>query len=259
MQDEIKKRIEKLQEIKKEITAIEKKIATTQTDFKKKVYTEKMAFEKRMSIEKSNYEHLLTLSEIEKIELSNEARSIGKDIVSIRLGDLIEELAYLKEIKTSEVSVIIDPIIFFSGNYSIRQMSKLINTIYYDYIINLVVELSGNYKKDNSMITLFNYLIRLNAKFSDIESDGKTLMEHCTAKGIYDARAREYRTELYVDRNINDIVLNIPLSYLVRETDSSWYPVDLITQAIINCRGKGYQEETSKKKVKSLSNDEISK
>ena len=113
MQDEIKKRIEKLQEIKKEITAIEKKIATTQTDFKKKVYTEKMAFEKRMSIEKSNYEHLLTLSEIEKIELSNEARSIGKDIVSIRLGDLIEELAYLKEIKTSEVSVIIDPIIFF--------------------------------------------------------------------------------------------------------------------------------------------------
>ena len=103
-------------------------------------------------------------------------------------------------------------------------------------------------------MTLFTYLIRLNAKFTDVQSDGKTLLEHCTAKVIYDARAREYRTDLYIDRNINDLILNIPLSYLVRESENNWYPADLMRQAVINCEEKSKEKEATKNRSKKLTN-----
>lgn len=262
MNDDLRKRIEELQERKAEITSIERKREETRVDFRKKIFNERMAFEKRMSVEKDNYERSLVILDADRTKLFNEVRSLGKDLVSIKMGDLIEELAFLKDIDVSNISVVIDPIISFSGNYSMKQVSELINTIYYDYIINLVVELTGNCETNSSMMTLFTYLIRLNAKFTDVQSDGRTLLEHCTAKVIYDARAREYRTDLYIDRNINDLILNIPLSYLVRESESNWYPADLMRQAVINCVERNNKEEVSKdiskKRVRTLS-EEINK
>lgn len=258
MNDDLRKRIEELQERKAKITAIERKREETRVDFRKKVFNERMAFEKRMSAEKDNYEQSLVLLDTDRTKLFNEVRALGKDIVSIKMGDLIEALAFLKDIDVSNINVIVDPIISFSGNYSMKQASELINTIYYDYITNLVVELTCDCKINSSMMMLFTYLIRLNAKFTDVQSDGKTLLEYCTAKVIYDARAREYRTDLYIDRNINDLILNIPLSYLVRESENNWYPADLMRQAVINCVERSQEKDVFKKRSRKLS-DETSK
>ena len=43
------------------------------------------------------------------------------------------------------------------------------------------------------------------------------------------------------------------MSYLVRESESNWYPADLMTQAITNCVEKSQEKDVSKDDVKKRS------
>lgn len=87
----------------------------------------------------------------------------------------------------------------------------------------------------DSLTKIFTYLMRLNSKFTDMQPDGRTLLEHCKAVYVYDGRGCSSSTNLIVCENIPGLKVVMPLSYLAREDDTEWYPNDLMRQAIINC------------------------
>ena len=87
----------------------------------------------------------------------------------VRLGDLIEELARLRCIDDTYIRVNIKPIISFDGLHYIDEITKLINTVYYDFTATLEITLACSWcTKDCAGITsisrIFSYLIRTNSK-----------------------------------------------------------------------------------------------
>lgn len=181
------------------------------------------------------------------------------ETVPVRLGDLIEELARLRCIDDTYIRVNIKPIISFDGLHYIDEITKLINTVYYDFTATLEITLACSWcTKDCAGITsisrIFSYLIRTNSKFTDVQADGKTLLEHCDANVIYNTRTGKHSTDLVVSENIKDLVVNISLGHMIRESDAEWYPIDLIKQALINCEEKSKEKEATKKRSKKLTN-----
>lgn len=276
MNDDLRRRIEYLQEKKSEIDAIKTKMDGERFNFDKYFIKEKNDFEvdaviKRRTLEESiasdrrrleaRYrvemyvleEKLKPLKEEYK-KLSNILMFLEQSTVSVRLGDLMEELVSLTGIAEPSISINTKtrPIFTFSGKCS-KEVSKLINTMNHGFDIEWMVLLHGKRLVRDPIS--FTYLIKSTSNLTDIQSDGKTLLEHCTVDIEFDALMKRYYTNLYVGKNIDDLVLNILLSDLVREDTVNWYPADVITQAIINCVEKSQEKEVSKKISRKLSDE----
>ena len=65
----------------------------------------------------------------------------------------------------------------------------------------------------------------------------------------------DLHTHIHANLNSDDLIVNIPLSYLTGKDDFSWYPADLITQAVINCVARSKEREASKKRSRKLSEE----
>ena len=184
----------------------------------------------------------------ELTKVRNRIYSLEMTPVSVRLGDLIDELANLTDIDASNVMINANAIQLLSlpGNCS-EAMSKSLDAMYGNFRFNHGILISGKGTPSGSL--LFCYLIHLNSMLSDVQADGKTLLEHCTIMPwtVY--------TCLKVNEDYDDLLINIPLSYLTIDSDPFWYPADVITQAVINCVEKSQEKEASKKRSRKLSDE----
>lgn len=249
MDNDLRKRIEELQQKKLEITTIEREKEDARAKFREKVFMEKMNFEKKMRSEKDEFEHSLSFLETDRIKLSKEIDYLGKDIISVKLGDLIKELSLLEGIDTSDIytNIKAKPISFLKKHN--EKIPELINMIYNDYNTDWMVLLTGNPMAHE--VLSFTYVIKLNSNLSDIQADGKTLLEHCIVDVEYDMVSEKYYIVLNIKKDIDDLILNIPLKYLARSDTNEWYPNDLMIQAVINCVERN--KEIFKKKSRKLS------
>lgn len=251
MNESLKNRIEKLQQKQVEITTIDREREEAREKFREKVFMEKMSFEKRMRAEKDEFEHSLSFLESDRVKLSNEIDCLGKDTISVKLGDLIKELSLLEGIDTSEIytNVKTKPISFL--NKHSENISESISMICSDYNTDWMLLLTGKPTLCESLS--FAYVIKLNSSLNDIQADGKTLLEHCIVDVEYDMVSEKYYIVLNIKKDIDNLILNIPLKYLARSDTNEWYPADIMIQAVINCVEKSQEKEASKDNVKKRS------
>ena len=258
MDYDLEKRIEEIHKKKEEIAAVNKKEADDRAGFEEEIAVMKENYWKKIEAERDNFEQSLTPLKLQNERLTKEFKLLCDDTFSVMMEDLIEELAMLSDIDVSDIRMEIKPVISFTGERDIDEISELINTVYYNYITTLEITLIGYQRAKNtngdSLTKLFTYLMRLNSKFTDMQPDSKTLLEHCKAVQVYDGRGCNSYTELIVCENIAGLKVAMPLSYLARESDTEWYPNDLMKQAIINC----IEKSNAKKRSRNLT-EEIKK
>ena len=265
MDNDLKKRLEDLRRLSGEVSAICKKESEDRAAFEEKAAIEKEEFKERIAIEKRKFEEKISNDEKEFVRamhslrrkqqpLINEYFSLLNCSVSVRLGDLIDELVNLTDIDVSNVMINANAIQLLSlpGDRS-EEISKLLDTTYSDSRFNRGVLISGKGPLPSSL--LFCYLIKFNSRLSDVQADGKTLLEHCVVDVEYDLVNEKYYTKLNIKDNIDDLILRIPLSKLASDPNQEWYPADLMTQAVINCVEKSQEKEVSKKRSRKLSDE----
>lgn len=207
--------------VEKERIALEKRLAS-----------EKSAFDKKIEDKKAESMKKIWSMREEKDKVNDRIYSLGKNVISIRLGDLIEELANLAGISISDVLVSTNTYIEVRKVYTIEEMCRLMK--------------KGIIKGNNCLLQMtlrshsFYWRTELSTDLGSMQADGKTFLEHCVVKPGW------IGTFLSAEINRNDLIINIPLSKL---------PVgpDIIPQAIINCVERSQEKEASKDNVKKRS------
>lgn len=243
MNNDIIQCIKLLQERKAEINAIDKRIIE-----------ERIAFEEKVSAERKEFEESLKPLKENLIKLSEKFDVMGQNTVPISLGELVNELADLKGISASDIEIEIKSNIEFYGKCSLNRILELFRLknmqgARWDVILT----------DKSTNIPSFCYKMTFKLNFDAIQADGKTFFEHCTNEIRHNFYNGDNYTVLCIRKNRNDIILNIPLYTLLKGDyngvcDEKWYPANLMTQAVMNCVEKSYQEETSKKRSRVLTN-----
>ena len=248
MNDNLMERIEELQKNIDKVNNARAKIREEYSNYRKRYFDERKEFEQYATKEKRDLERRLAeerkaleIKENDKYreleeklksmkeevaKLDETIDSLEKTVVSVRLGDLIEELANLMGISTSDVMVYTYSNIINDEVHTSKEMYN-----FWDLILHS---------------SLFHYEMTLGADLNSVQADGKMFLEHCTTKLI------EGKTCLNVNINCADLIANIPLSYLTGKDGFSWYPADLMIQAVINCVEKNQEKEASKKRSRKL-------
>ena len=231
MNNDITECIKCLQEKKMTIDAIDGKIDEERTAFEKKVAIERMKFEETLTPLKEN-----------SIKLSDEFNTLGQNTVSIRLGDLVNELSKLSQVSVSNIEVKIETNISFWGKHNLKKIAEMLDYIKMQSRWDVVL----NDKSMDKQSFCYQMFFKLN--LDEVQADGKTLLEHCTYEIKSSDYSDKYYTMLHIDRNIDDIILNIPLRDLAigntnAINEGKWYPSDLIMRAVINCVLRTSEEE----------------
>lgn len=270
MNDNLMERIEELQKCRERLTTILEDIAKEKINFKEELeleFPQYTAPKRRNTAIRHNlanrnsiiedkirkFEEKIKLMSKEATKVRNRFYSLGWTPVSVRLGDLIDELVNLTGIDMSNVMVNANVIrlLCLPGNRS-EEVSKSLNTTYGNFRFNHGILISGKGTSSGSL--LFCYLIHLNSMLSDVQADGKTLLEHCAVDVEYDVEDKNICTNLNIKDNIDDLNLRIPLIELASDSNGNWYPADLIIQAVINCEEKSKEKEATKNRSKKLTN-----
>lgn len=248
MDNDLRNCIEELQKNRDKVNNASAKIREEYSNYRKRYFDERKEFEQYATKEKRDLERRLaeerkalkTKEDDKYRELEEKLKpmkeevaklyetidSLEKIVASVRLGDLIEELANLTGISTSDVMVYTYSNIIKDEVHASEEMYNFWDLILYS--------------------SLFRYEMSLGADLDSMQADGKMFLEHCTAKLI------EGKTCLNVNINCADLIANIPLSYLTGTPDILCYPIELMTQAVINCVEKNNKEELPKKRSRSL-------
>jgi len=183
-----------------------------------------------ISRKKEEYETIMNQLRTMLSQKDKEINELRNSIIfTIRLGDLLCEISKLSGVKINDMEVSLETNVAFLGEHDFGQMFKLLNESKCSYFIRMKLT---SIAKDSSSIP-FHYFCFLPLDFKKVQSDGMLLVDHCslTTRGKTD----EIYTEIDIDRNVEDIVLNFNLSCLEMENNTSWYPSDLFSQALVNC------------------------
>ena len=163
--------------------------------------------------------------------------------VSVRLGDLIEELENLFSLdrNVDKIDYKVRTTLSYFGKKSVEDLIKLNNDSKYSLGYNknlLCVNLVGTKKtaRYNYQPKSFLYTFYLPLDLEAIQSDGKNLLEHSSIE-----TSRENGRKCYtvvVDKNIDDLILDIDMDTLLSCNKPSFYPADKFRDAIDNCLDK---------------------
>lgn len=162
--------------------------------------------------------------------------------IVVRMGDLLNEISRLTGFDRNEMKVNVDTLIAYYGKYDRFQMSCLRANGRSDLTIRDECELSITISSgENNLLGGFLYPnIYVPFDFNDIQADGKMMYEHMDICHRIDPKTKEEYTTYVVDKNIDDLILNIPFEYLTYPDDMDWYPAYIFTQAVIHCGDRNY-------------------
>ena len=192
------------------------------------------------------YERNIKSLKDELIVSRDEYDSIKNSFVRIKLGDLIDEISWLSgvnrnkimmSIKFNKIFLNLDEAASFVQNICSNNDSYVVsNTRFY---------LSSNLFKEDKDSVPFSYFLFLSFDFNEIQCDGKRLIEHCSFSPESISNGQVNLT-VSTNLNVDDIMCNIPFSGLDSKDNSSWYPADLFTQAVINVSSREYDSKVDK-------------
>lgn len=162
--------------------------------------------------------------------------------IVVRLGDLLNEISRLTGFDRNDIKVIINTLISYKGKYDRYGISCLRANGRSDLAINdectLSITISSGDKDSFGGFLYPNIYVPFD--FNDIQADGKMMYEHMNVCHRIDSKTKEGYTTYIVDKNIDDLILNIPFEYLTYPDNMDWYPAYIFTQAVIHCGDKNY-------------------
>lgn len=164
--------------------------------------------------------------------------------IFVRCEDLIDEL---KKLSNSDIYTNLS-IGIVSFEYS--NLSKIIKE-YTDKICCIDMTISD--KKNPEYYMEMNNILYSNrypTNFKEIQYDGKALSNHITLDYGFSDEAKRYTCLKIAD--ISNIRLKLKLGDLTKENLETWKPVELIKEAVFNCKDKEYKKNIEKQKVKRI-------
>lgn len=209
---------------------------------------------KLIELKRREYEDVFSSLNSELRILKAELKELRENIVSVKLGDLLDELSWLSGTSLDEIRSSIK----FNMNFaSVEQFYEMIDNIRENggnhLVKNVRFRLWNELNKQNLTSVSFDYFAFLEFDLGDIQNDGKLLVEHIMCE-IEPYSNGEIFVTFSLDKNINDVICNFNLGNLKSESAASWYPGDLFLQAIVNCSQKDYNLKVDKirEKVRTL-------
>lgn len=162
--------------------------------------------------------------------------------IVVRLGDLLNEISRLTGFSRDDMNVSINTLISYYGKYDRYQMSCLRANGRSDIVINdeckLIITISSG---ENPSLDGFLYPnIYVPFDFNDIQADGKMMYEHMNICHRVETNTNREYTMYVVDKDIDNLILNIPFEYLTYPDNMDWYPAYIFTQAVMRCGDKNY-------------------
>lgn len=185
-----------------------------------------------------DYEASLVSLKDEYNVIAKETGMLGSNIVSVNLGNLLEEICWLSECNIADINISMFLNISLNGEREFGDFLCYL-TASDGCIVNF--RLSGNNKSGYS----FNYVTSLRMYFNDVQNDNRTLLEHCSAVTKKRLNGDKY-TELVIDRDVESINVDFTLNHLSLDTSATWSYADLFTQAVLNCEERKYNTRVDK-------------
>lgn len=148
--------------------------------------------------------------------------------ISVRMGDLLEEISILSGISRDDLNVKLETNLLFRGFSKHFDKHSL-----YNRGILCSIHIEGKNLKTRDVV---NYITILPIESGLIQNEDGSLGEHCTLK--YEISYGERYTRVIFDQNIDDIVFDFSLMHLVAKENLGWYPANLFTKAVVNCDKK---------------------
>lgn len=206
----------------------------------------KLELEKIIRDETEKYEQTIeALKDILK-DYKTEYEKAGEVEINLSIGELVEELSNLTGKNVSDVKVKVRTV--HRTYYGERDVDDFRNLIaqHPESGCTLLVDL------DLRGATFYHYeFVYRNIDLDEIQSDGKTFLEHCSAETHYE---ESQYTTLVVDKNVMDLNLKLNLKQLIDDDSSSFYPSSLIRQAVLNCVDRqNIEKEQPNSKTKKMS------
>ena len=187
---------------------------------------------------KNDYERSIAPLREDYNRIFNESSELGKRKISIKLNELLDEICWLSETNVEDLEISLRPNIVLDGVYDMADFLDYIGDIN-KFGVNF--RLSG--VNDNGYA--FNYFTILSMNYDSIQADGRTLLEHCSMSIGSRLGHRKY-TQLVIDKDMENIILEFELNLLSMITNSVWGPSDLFTQAVLNCEERKYNKRIDK-------------
>lgn len=242
--ENIKENILHLEARKKELKKIQIEISERREAFKIELEEQRKKFE----------ESLTDLKETEN-GLLDEFRLAREDKVTVNLGELVCELASLKGLNPLNIGISIETDVAYYGKYRPKKIAEILNNR--DNQIHgkpqwQVMLYTNTMKKPQIDEDDFEYMFKFDLNLDELQTDGKTLLEHCSTAWGYDDLQGLCTTKLVIDKYIGSLACNISMSDLI-SSENTVYGKDrwLLAQAIQNCVER--QNSQNQPSVKSIS------
>lgn len=139
---------------------------------------------------------------------------LDDNIIKIRLGDFIEVLSLIVDVEKNTLKYDIKTNMYYIGKYQLKNtLNKDKKIKYYCNSYPMV------------MLSLFikekEYIICYKMDVNEIQYDGKKMIDHCSARIIPDTNYLVgYKTDIVIDKNVDDIIINFNLYNLSCMNDS---------------------------------------
>lgn len=221
-------RIKSIQSKKEELENIKKQIDNKRTAFEREIEKMRKEFEDSLEPLKENSNRTF-----------EEFNLLASNKVCVSLGNLVTQLSSLTGISTLDMGISIYTNVGCWGKRKLETIGSVVKDDSWKLMLYADKSISCCDEKQ-----AFRYDMTFKLNLEELQSDGISLLEHCSVKFKYDDWAENYYTFLVIDKNIGGLSCNFSLGSIVQDDVKNnfedrfkdrWFPSDLLRQAIINC------------------------
>lgn len=186
---DIKEKIEFYKKKKEEIRNIKEEINRQYNDFDKFMQPQKDYLKKK------------------ELELNN---CLTENVIKVRLGDVVDKLALKTNQNRDDIIYNVKINMYTEGKKSLEYFKTNSKGIHYNYNSSPYAIITFFSNRENG-----NYILECPINFNEIQADNKKFIDHCSVKTYPDFnRLIGSKTYIEVDKDIDDIMINIEISHL---------------------------------------------
>lgn len=152
-----------------------------------------------------------------------EVNDLGEMDISVRIGDLLDQLSRLSGISREDIVIKLETSVVMQD--FLKTVKMPLNGLDYH---KLIITIDG---RDSKRDRDFKYMTSIPLDVDLLSKKDGSLGEHCSLR--YDVEYGDRYTRVILDKDVDDIVLNFNLKQLDVRDSASWYPANLFAGAII--------------------------
>lgn len=167
-----------------------------------------------------------------KKQLKKMEYDFDNDNVQVNIGDLMDEIAKISKIRTKDLDIFINDIVYSWGKDSVQNIEKYVNAGEFTPMLNICIchKLYAGYRDGSSDCTQSSIYYD-----KDIELNSRNItFKKGTLKDNVNLTTSPYGIRF---KNLRDLNIRMTLKELVVESDT-WTPVDTMKKAVLNCLKK---------------------